>query len=80
MTNINFGPGFAQPSIGAGGGGSGSSISLRDQIAIAALNGMISGFMSRGEKAVFNLDKNDHVHAAKMAYRIADAMLEERLK
>lgn len=55
-----------------------SGMTLRDYFAAQAMNAVIGGFMSRSEKAVFNLDKGDHLHAAKMAYRIADALLEAR--
>lgn len=76
MNNINFGPGFAQSSIGAGGGGSGSSISLRDQIAIAAM----VAFIHNPDMASALSDDDNSFSISEQSYKIADAMLEERLK
>lgn len=76
---------YAFPNKSSGCGGSSldsNGMTLRDYFAAKAMQAMITGYLSneKGSEFGFKLYEGDHVHAAKVAYSIADAMLAERNK
>jgi len=57
-------------------------MTLRDYFAAKAMQAMITGYLSneKSSESGFKFYEGDHLHAAKAAYAIADAMLKERKK
>lgn len=69
-----FGPGFNQPSTGGGG----PVLTLRDQIAIAAMASLTQIYWEVEEQ--YNSGEEIIKCQAETAYQMADAMLEARNK
>lgn len=70
---------FASGGSGGGGGYSNQGMSLRDYFAAKAMDALIAGYLaSKSKEDSFDTSKGDHSHAAEVAYKIADAMLEAR--